>query len=696
MCRKLTYVICSIFVLGLFPVARADLVAWWQFDEGVGTVVADSSKNGHDGVINGNPVWTTGVYGSALAFDGTGDYVLCDLLDIDTSVTGGLTVCGWIKRPSGGDTKLCSNRQAADAAGGGFTCAIYNERMEMDICGATARTLARDGGGNTVPTDTWVHVAWVFDDAGNLLSEYHNCVLSDSDAVTVSVGVSTARFRIAADSPTIGIYYLGSMDDWRVYNHVLSETELRKAMAGKGPYDELATKPSPENGATEVIRDVVLSWRPSEVAAARDVYLGTALADVENADRDNPMGVLVSEGQEETAFDAGRLEFGMTYYWRIDEVNDAPDHTVFKGKVWSFATESYSYRIGRDSIMATASSQATGMGPEKTIDESGLDLTTDRHSADTSTMWFTTSTGPHWIRYAFDKVYVLDELWVWNYNTQIESTVHFGAKQVSVEYSLDGLSWTMLEGVPEFAPAPGTDACTADTTVEFGGVMARYVRLNIESTWGGGSFTGLSEVRFYYLPMAASVPSPEDGAADASPETILSWRAGRQAASHEIFLGTDANDLSLVGTTDEAAYQADLKLGETYFWKVVEVNEAEATPRWEGEVWSFSTVAAFLLEGFESYTDDMDAGEAIFQTWTDGYEIDTNGSQVGYGRGPFAEQRIGTVGSSPCRSSTTTSNKPRMPRPRGPWTPRRIGPDTGTRPCRSSSLAIRTTPGRCT
>ncbi len=167
---------------------------------------------------------------------------MCDLVNIDTSVTGGMTVCGWINRPAGGDRKLCSNRQAANAAGGGFTCAIYNDHMEMDICSATARILARDSGGPTLPVNTWVHVAWVFDDAGDLFKEYHDGVMVDSDAVTVSVGVSTAPFRIGGDSPTIGIYYLGLMDDWRVYDHALTESELQDAMAGKGPNDEFASR----------------------------------------------------------------------------------------------------------------------------------------------------------------------------------------------------------------------------------------------------------------------------------------------------------------------------------------------------------------------------------------------------------------------------------------------------------------------
>jgi hypothetical protein len=148
-----------------------------------------------------------------LNFDGSGDYVMCDLVSIDTAVTGGLTVCGWINRPAGGDHKLCSNRQVANAAGGGFTCAVYNDHMEMDICDAAARTLARDSGGPALPVSTWAHVAYVFDDVGNLFKEYQDGVLTDTDAVTNGIGISTAPFRIGGAGASGKLY----IDDIRLF-----------------------------------------------------------------------------------------------------------------------------------------------------------------------------------------------------------------------------------------------------------------------------------------------------------------------------------------------------------------------------------------------------------------------------------------------------------------------------------------------
>lgn len=643
--RLFTHLICLTLTLGLIPAsaARAELVGWWTFNEGAGTIAGDSSGAGHDGTINGNPLWAAGTLGGALNFDGTGNHVMCDLLDIDTAVTGGLTVCGWINRPTGGDRKLCSNRQAANAAGGGFTCAIYNEYMEMDICGATARTLARDSGGSTVPADTWVHVAWVFDDMGDLFKEYHNGVMVDSDAVTVSVGISTAPFRIGGDSPSIGAYYLGLMDDWRVYNHALTEAELQDAMAGKGPNDNFATDPRPADGATDVVRDAALSWTPSKAAAARDVYFGTVREDVDAANRDNPGTVLVGQDQTENTYQpAARLDFSGTYFWRIDEVNAATGE-IYKGNVWSFTVEPVSYPI--ENVTASASGvSGADTGPEKTVDGSGLNAQ-GQHSVATPDMWVSNASAPGeaWIQYAFDTEHKLDKMLVWNSNQLVEAFIGFGVKSATIASSVDGQTWTTL-GDFEFARGAGAEGYAANTTVDLAGVVARYVKLTINSNWGGMvSQYSLSEVRFLATPILAREPQPASGSVDVDPAATLGWRAGREAASHLIYLSDDQQaviDGAVAPvTTSQAQAEVTVDLDRTYYWKVVEVNEAETPAEWSGPVWSFTTKAALVVDDFESYT-NADGGR-IYQAWIDGWDTpNTNGALVGYSEAPFAEQTI--------------------------------------------------------
>ena len=112
-------------------------------------------------------------------------------------------------------------------------------------------------------------------------------------------------------------------------------------------------------------------------------------------------------------------------------------------------------------------------------------------------MWISAGV-PATIEYAFDGVYSLHELWIWNSNQLIENFLGYGAKDVVIEYSLDGENWTVLEGVDPLVQAPGTEDYRHNNTIDFGGVMARHVRLTINSVQGVASQASLSEVRFYF------------------------------------------------------------------------------------------------------------------------------------------------------------------------------------------------------
>ena len=77
-------------------------------------------------------------------------------------------------------------------------------------------------------------------------------------------------------------------------------------------------------------------------------------------------------------------------------------------------------------------------------------------------------------------------------------------------------------------------------TVSFAGVSAKYVKLTVNSTWGGISgVTGLAEVRFYSIPVQARAPQPAAAATGVAIDTTLTWRPGREAGSHKVYFGTD-------------------------------------------------------------------------------------------------------------------------------------------------------------
>jgi len=413
-----------------------------------------------------------------------------------------------------------------------------------------------------------------------------------------------------------------------------------------------AKSPTPENGQTDVLRDVVLSWAPGESAATHDVYFGAVFEDVNAATATNPLDVLLSQGQTGTTFALPEtLDFATTYYWRIDEISGAPDFTVTKGKVWSFATEQFAYPIENITVTTNTTSDE-GQGPDRIVDGSGLNEN-DEHSVNTADMWGgnPNPTDPSYLLFQFDSVYKLHELLVWNYNMEFEMFLGLGVKNATLEYSEDGDNWTSL-GDFELAQATSSATYTANTIIPFDGVPAQYVRMTVNGNFAGSTqLYGLSEVRFLSIPVQPSRPEPADQATNVGLDTELTWRPGREAVSHEIYLGTDPNALSLAGTTTEASYTpADLQLDTTSYWQVVEINDAETPSAWAGDVWSFSTQPYVVIDDFESYIDDEAAGDVIWEIWIDGLvefggDAANGGSQVGHNTSPFAEQTIVHSGS---------------------------------------------------
>ena len=389
----------------------------------------------------------------------------------------------------------------------------------------------------------------------------------------------------------------------------------------------VAKNPNPADNTSDIPRDAGLSWDASDFAVAHNVYLSTVAADLAQ----------VGDNLTATILDVGILDFDTTYYWRVDEVNGAPDRTVFTGDVWSFTVEPKAIPI--EMITATASSANPDMGPEKTIDGSGLsDM--DEHSTSPTDMWLTLTPGS-WIQYEFDKAYKLNEMLIWNSNQVIEAFIGFGVKEATIETSLDGENWTAVDGIGELAKAPGAPTYVANSAVAMGGIVAKYVKLSVISAQGLTGQSGLSEVRFLAIPVAAREPLPADSATTETATVDLGWRSGREAVSHEVYLGTDSENLALIDTTTDPATVTDpLDYETTYFWSVSEVNDAAVPATHVGNVWSFTTPEYATVDDFESYS--AKEGEEVYMAWFDGFGGDASlgGSTTGHIDAPFVETTI--------------------------------------------------------
>ncbi len=95
----------------------------------------------------------------------------------------------------------------------------------------------------------------------------------------------------------------------------------------------------PTNQAVNVSQTPSLEWTSGNHAVQHDVYFGRDAAAVAAADT-SATGIYQGR-QAVTSFSPPKLEWDTTYYWRIDEVNDAHADSPWKGSVWSFTTANF-------------------------------------------------------------------------------------------------------------------------------------------------------------------------------------------------------------------------------------------------------------------------------------------------------------------------------------------------------------------
>ena len=195
------------------------------------------------------------------------------------------------------------------------------------------------------------------------------------------------------------------------------------------------------------------------------------------------------------------------------------------------------------------------------------------------------------------------------------------------------------------APADGSDQVAADIRVCFG-FDARSYHL-----WNENAYALFEAAINYALGLVgpqtqARLPKPHDKAIDVPQEAFLTWKAGDYAVTHNVYFGKVADDVNtadpanpldvLVGENQTiSGYDPNglLDFGETYYWRVDEINDTEPNSPWIGDLWSFTVINYFLVDDFEAYTDY--APNDIFSSWTDGYDIDENGALVGHDNPDF-------------------------------------------------------------
>jgi len=433
-----------------------------------------------------------------------------------------------------------------------------------------------------MPVDTqWHHFAVTYTGEGG--SWFLESWFLDGQLVDSSEGaVGTIDYVRIGARPSNSNYFPGLIDDVRIYNTVLTLAEIKKLMAGPKAYD-----PTPADGVLYVDKWVSFGWMPGNSAVSHDIYFGENFTDVNDGASETFLG-----NQTEEYFIAGLpdspspdgLVPGTTYYWRIDEVQ-ADGITKDEGDVWSLTI------------------------PSK--------IAYNPDPAD----------GAEFV----DPVSILT--WTPGFDAKLHM-IYFGDNFHDVNNASGGFPQGPITYNPDLLKPGKTYYWRVD---EFDSVNTHK-----GNVW---SFT---------VKGAVESLNPSNGAVDVSQTAVLSWSPSDHAASHQVYFGPDKAALRDADTSSPE-YKGDIALGSesydpgklewntTYYWRVDEVNNANADSPWIGPVWSFTTANFLIVDDFESYN-DLDPAEPgsnrIFIAWVDGFDDPTNGSVVGYPNFPFAEQTI--------------------------------------------------------
>ena len=319
MSKRLVYLFCFLLVLATAGSSLGELVGHWKLDEGSGNKAADSSGKGNDATLVNKPTWIAGVLGSALEFHGLGvsggggDYITCPS-SASLDVRGPISIALWIRpgadNPEGKGTETAPMAKALSTASPSWSWQVrYGWGSTKPYMAFTFNTTPRAWAyvNKNLTRNEWCHIACSHD--GATLKCYLNGEQTDS---TPMGAITSSPTPVLIGTDGWGCDWMGAIDDVQLYNNGLTAEEIKAIMTGPA---KLSADPNPADGAVDVPQDAALSWVAGKFAAAHDVYLGTALADVNNASRATPAGLLASQGQTATTYaPAALLEYGQTYY----------------------------------------------------------------------------------------------------------------------------------------------------------------------------------------------------------------------------------------------------------------------------------------------------------------------------------------------------------------------------------------------
>ena len=359
----------------------------------------------------------------------------------------------------------------------------------------------------------------------------------------------------------------------------------------------IAWKPNPPNTSKYIDLNADLSWNPGWGAKLHTVYFGDNFDDVNSASGNTD--------QIDLSYALDPLELNKTYYWRVDE---SDGRQVYIGNVWSFTTTDGGGGIKGEYFTNTTLAGA----PALTQIDPGIDFN-----------WGDEVPGlplqnNNWsVRWTADLVVLFDDTYTFSVNSEGGTRLWIDGKLAIDMW----VSWvaTKYASIPMYL-----ESGIHSLRLEF----VDWDRPAVQQLYWSTPTMAEQIIPAGPLqpPYRANSPNPPIGGVDVKHAQILTWVAGDNAGSHQVYFGTDEEAVKNADTGspedkgaknlgDESYDPGLLEWDTDYFWRIDEVNDLEAASPWAGAVWSFKTANFLVIDDFEDY----DIGnKEIWWFWKDG------------------------------------------------------------------------------
>ncbi len=210
-------VLCSIFCnLSNAKIDPKTIAGLWLFDKETGDTVFDSSGNGHNGTLIGNPKLEKGKFGKALSFDGVDDDVTMPFegsLEIATQIT----LQAWINHNCTDWAQIITREGMWNVGCIGYVMDLTNaQHLRFQLKGVTSEWTV---GNSVIPNNQWVHVACTWD--GTTKKLYVDGTLDGSANATGEICDGERKeLHIGKGWDP---FYEGLMDNVAIFNVALTE-----------------------------------------------------------------------------------------------------------------------------------------------------------------------------------------------------------------------------------------------------------------------------------------------------------------------------------------------------------------------------------------------------------------------------------------------------------------------------------------